>query len=439
MELDYHAIFLAANELHQEGKHRKAFAELKQILDFPGEMNGDSRWQEVWHLFGSIAGAMGLEKLSHLAIAAGDKPDNAQLLYSLGYELIEVELPLIAATPLNQAHLLLPDNEAILSELSTAFENAGMYDLAYMHLSCAEHVLEESFMCRYLYAFNGIMSGHLEAGREMLPSLQEPPDENFAFMRDRIAQFVGRADLLTPLDGLDQHDLRGWHFVLTGSILLHLSPYGFEKPMRGRYSFVHDSYVLVREGIERVRACLHTWGVKPKSVVYFPDKHSEIIAQSLALTEGVSCVAWYPEMELGEGPILHVAYDLSRTSGEYIRSQLVRQPSEFLWAHALNWVEDFPLTPDFSTFMYEYNHAPWEVGGVLVSPEGGTEELEADDVDSVEDLIEKVRGAELEHNPIDEMEDFLEMVHSVGKPLSGSSREKYFQGSPVKSARWNKG
>jgi len=435
MELNYHAIFQGATDLHQDGKHRQAFAELRQVLDFPGEMNGGQRWHDVWYLFGSIAGAMGLEKLSHLAIAAGDKPDNAQVLYSLGYELIEVGLPLVAATPLNQAHLILPENEAILSELSTAFENAGMYDLAYMHLSTAEHILEESFMCRYLYAFNGIMSGHLEAGREMLPTMQDPPDENFAFMRDRIAQFMQRSETIAPLEGLDRQDLRGWHYVLTGGILLHLSPYGFDKPMRGRYSFLHDSYVLIREGIERVRACLHTWGVKPQQLVYFPDTGSEVIARAMARIEGATYTAWYPGLETGDGPVLFIAYDLSRASGEFIRSQVERKSHTFLWSHALNWTEDFPLTPDFTTFMYEYNYAPWEeMGSHLVETEEG--ELGELDVNS---LVEKVQAAEEEINPVDDLEVFLEMVHTIGVPSVGSSREKYFQGSPVKSARWNKG
>lgn len=437
MESNYHAIFQAASAYHEDGEHRKAFAELRKLLDFPGDMNGENSWKDVWHLFGSIAGAMGFEKLSHLAIKAGDQPHDAQLLYSLGYELIEVHLPLVAATPLNQAHLMLPDNEAILSELSTAFENSGLYDLAYMHLSCATEVLEESFMCRYLLAFNGIMSGHLEECREIFPTLESPPDENFVFMRDRIQTFLERADQLDALSDLGTHDLRGWHYVLSGGLILHLSPHGFDEPMRGRYCYVQDSYEMVREGVERVRACMHTWGAKPQTVVFFPDKHSEVLARALASLEGVQLQQWFAGYEAPEGPTLYVAYDLCRTSGEFIRTFLERSPDQFLWAHALNWVEDFPITADFNTFMYQYNMAPWEGGGVVVDPDLQGQTIAEDDPATAEELTEKVLSAKIADNPVDEMEEFLSFIHAVGAPKPGIRRSKYFQGSPVKSNRMN--
>ncbi len=437
MDLDYHDIFQVAGAHHSDGDHRKAFAELRKLLEYPGEMNGEDSWADVWQLFGSIAGAMGFEKLSHLAIKAGDEPHDAQLLYSLGYELIEVNLPLIAATPLNQAHLMLPDNEAILSELSTAFENAGHYDLAYMHLSCASQVLKESFMCRYLLAFNGIMSGHLEEGREIYPSLSSPPDENFEFMRDRIGNFLERADRLAEITDLGHHDLRGWHYVLTGGMLLHLSPYGFDEPMRGRYCYVQDSYGLVREGVERLRASLHTWGIRPESVLYYPDKNSEVLARVVARLEDVDIQAWSEGQEIPEGPTLIIAYDLGHTSGEFIRAFLERKPNQFLWAHALHWVEDFPITADFCTFMYEFNLAPWEGGGASIDPVTQAQTVTEDDPAPASELAERVLIAEIEDNPVDEMEEFLSFIHAVGQPASGDRREKYFQGSPVKSNRMN--
>lgn len=437
MELNYHAIFQAASAFHDEGDHRKAFAELRKLLEYPGELNAEDSWKDVWHLFGSIAGAMGFEKLSHLAIKAGDQPHNAQLLYSLGYELIEVHLPLIAATPLNQAHLMLPDNEAILSELSTAFENAGLYDLAYMHLSCAKDVLKESFMCRYLLAFNGIMSGHLAEGREIYQTLAAPPDENFAFMRERIGNFLDRADKLTNVSDLGSHDLRGWHFVLTGGLLLHLSQYGFDEPMRGRYCYLQDTYSLVREGIERVRASLHTWGVRTLTVVFFPDRNSEVLARAFAELEGANLTQWFDGHEAPQGPTLYLAYDLGQTSSEFIRECLDRKPDQFLWGHALNWVEDFPITPDFTTFMYQFNIAPWEGGGAAIDPETQEQTITEDDPAPVADLARKVLEAEINDNPVDEMEDFLSFIHAVGLPSVNCRREKYFQGSPVKSNRMN--
>ena len=292
-------------------------------------------------------------------------------------------------------------------------------------------------MCRYLLAFNGIMSGHLEEGRKMLPTLADPPDENFAFMRDRITNFLSRADALDGLSDLGAHDLRGWHYVLTGGILLHLSPYGFDEPMRGRYCYIQDSYGLVREGVERVRAALHTWGAKPETILYFPDKHSEILARACAALEGVEAREWVAGQPDPQGATLCVAYDLARTSGEFIRAYIERHPNQFLWVHALNWVEDFPITPDFNTFMYQFNLAPWEGGGVAVDPETQEQTVTEDDPAPATELAKKVLEVEMDENPVDDMEEFLSLVHTVGRPAPGSRREKYFQGSPVKSNRMN--
>ncbi len=437
MDLDYHNIFQIASDYHSEGEHHKAFVEVQKLVEYPGEMNIEDSWAEVWQLFGSIAGAMGFEKLSHLAIKASDQPHNVQLLYCLGYELIEVNLPMVAATPLNQAHLMNPDNEAVLTELCTAFENAGQYNLAYMHLSCATQILKSSFMCRYLLAFNGIMSGHLEEGRAIYPSLSEPPDENYDFMRDRIGKIIERADKLVDITDLDSHDLRGWHYVLTGGTLLHLSPYGFDGPMRGRYCYVQDSFSLIREGVERVRACLHTWGLQPETVVYFPDKHSEILARAFASLEGAKIQPWSEGQKVPGAPILYIAYDLNLTSSEFIRGLLERKPKQFLWGHALNWVEDSPITADFTTFMYQFNLAPWEDGVVAIDPVTQVQKVTEDNPSPASELAEQILKTQIDDNLVDEMEAFLSFIHATGPPPTNICREKYFQGSPVISNRMN--
>ena len=110
MDTNFEHVYLAAEDLLGQSDPLGAYQEIRKVMEYPGNMHGKDAWEKAWYLFGEVAGALGLEKLSHLAVRAGDFPHDPQLLYKLGYELIEARLPMIAATPLNQAHLMEPTN-----------------------------------------------------------------------------------------------------------------------------------------------------------------------------------------------------------------------------------------------------------------------------------------------------------------------------------------
>lgn len=433
MELNFNHSYENSKEHHEAGDHLKAFQELSQVMEYPGFMHGEGEWLLGWQLLGSIAGAMGFERLSHLAIRAGDLPHDPKVLYNLGYELVEVDLPKIAATPLNQAHLMCPDNEAILTELSAAFENSGCYDLAYMNLASSGAILEESYMCRYLLAFNAIMSGHLKECKAAFPGLDNPPDDNFAFMRDRIARFLARAEALADLERLDNSDLRGWHHVLSASLLLHLSPYGFDAPMRGRYAFVQDNLELVRTGLQRLLAAVQTWNLDLQQVICWEDRESKIIGAAFAKLSGLPLRSW--DEVPADAPGLYVAYDLQKTSSEFLQRFLDRKPGQWLWGHALQWTEDFPIAADFVTFMYQHNSSPWD--SKMRFDEEKQEMVTDPPVKADEDkLVAELLATEVEDNPVDGMEEFLAFVQTIGPLVDSGRREKYFQGSPVRSNRF---
>lgn len=432
MDLSFEHIYLKAEDLNQQSSPMEAYQELRKVMEYPGNMHGKDAWERAWYLFGNIAGALGFEKLSHLAIRAGDYPHDPKLLYNLGFELIEAQLPMIAATPLNQAHLMVPDNEAILTELTMALENAGMYDIAYLNLISSPGILEKSYLCRYLAAFNGIMSGHLEEIREFLPGLASPPEENLSFMRERISGFLQRADQIREVARLDVKDLRGWHYVLTGGLLLHLSPFGFEKPMRGRYAYVHDSYTLIREGIEKVRAAVQTWGVDWTRIVHYPNQESEILARALVTYSGGTTQAWTPDLDLGQAGLI-VAYDLSNTSSEFLQGASERVEGQWVWSHAHKWTEDFPFTADFHTFMHQECCRPWQSG--MQSEHGNGTVCEPSSI-GTEEAIAKILSADLVENPVDDMEEYLAFAQAIGVPPMAGCREKYFHGSPVRSSRF---
>src|SRR4029077_773926 len=95
-----------------------------------------------------------------------------------------------------------------------------------------------SFLCAYLYAFNAAMTGRLDLARTALADLQ-PDSSETESMRGTIAGIVARAERIAGVCALDARDLRGWHYVLTGGLVIHQSPYGFDDPMHGPHASPH--------------------------------------------------------------------------------------------------------------------------------------------------------------------------------------------------------
>lgn len=415
MEISFDDIYFRAQQKHLEGAQEQAFAQIRPLIEYPGMMVTAQQWKLTWELLGGIAGGMGKEKLSHLSMRVALENEDSKVLYSLGYELNENEFPQMAATVLNEAHMLDPMNEAVLSELAVAFENAGMFDLAYLYLSGSIDFVPEGSICRYSLAFNALMCGEVEEARRMMEECMGKEKGQHKYAWERVQRILERLDLLGG--ELEKDKLREWHFVLTGGILLHRSLHGSEAKLPGRYQYFKDSSRVMRKGIERLRACFRTWGNSPKQVFYFPDTKSEILARAFATIEGVQAQAW--SSENAHSPGLFVAYDLRKTSSKFVQGFETRREGQFLWAHMLCWVEDFPLTADFHTLMFQHNEDPGRVDGSV----------------DLEFELQQILGTSYEENPYDPLENYLGFIHQVGQFPSVGVRERYFQGSPVKGRR----
>src|SRR4029078_12210492 len=110
----------------------------------------------------------------------------------------------------------------------------------------------------------------------------------------RIEGYLARADAARGHAPLDATDLRGWHFVLTGGLLLHISPHGFDEGMRGRYAFVPDSPATCFEGIRRVALVLDALDHRPERVLAPADRASAILAPATAIALNLPNQAWRP-------------------------------------------------------------------------------------------------------------------------------------------------
>src|ERR1044071_8319793 len=167
-----------------------------------------------------LASRRGAGPLADLADAAVRDPDSPDRLYDLGYALIDAGAPAIAAAVLWRCLALVGDSEEVVCELVSALESALAYPDAVAVLEDHAALRARSFLCRYLYAFNAAMSGRLELTRAVLAELASAETTG---LRDTIHGICERADRVAGVCPLDDRDLRGWHYVLTGGLLSHQS------------------------------------------------------------------------------------------------------------------------------------------------------------------------------------------------------------------------
>jgi hypothetical protein len=185
----YHEARQTALETAERGDAHEAFGTFRWTLEYPGQFGDDpERWRDALTVFARIATALAGDEFAALAHRAARAPDDTQALYDLGYGLIEQGLNGMAATVLARANLLCPSQEPIVTELACALER----DLRF-HEAC-RILIEQSFLCRYLLAYNGLMTGDLIEPRQLLRSLGPGDDANLAAMVARIKGMLTRAD-----------------------------------------------------------------------------------------------------------------------------------------------------------------------------------------------------------------------------------------------------
>lgn len=425
----------------EAGDPRGAFQALRPLFGEPELGFQRARLAAGLRLLARIGAQIAGEAFAAKAQAAATEPDDLSALFQLGYELIEQGLSDVAVAVLTRANALQPGEEPIVGELVTALERELRYGEARELLESAPGLLAHSFTCRYLLAFTSLISGDLAGARQAAGRLhpgQEPAEQ---FMAGRIARALARCEALAGLCPLDGQDLRGWHLALTGGVLLHCSPYG-EEVMRGRYAFVQDSEALCLEGLRRAAAVLEALGLRPPQVFALPDRNSSVLAHAAARALGLPLCPW-PEQGSAE-PGLIVAYDMDEQSEPVLRSLLEHRPGQVLWCHAACWTHDLPVAPDLTTFLHQYNRAPWGERLRYQQESGEAAALPADEAPA-EQIAERVVAAELAPGELGDLDALLELVRGAaarpGPPLlaalqGGGRRERQWAGSPVPSSRF---
>jgi hypothetical protein len=399
------------------GDDRAAFARLRGRLAWPRGKDVPAaelpRWLE---LLATITNRLHATALGGLATAAQHDPDSPDHLYELGYALIDAELPTIAATVLWRCLALVGDSEEVVCELVSALESALAYGDALAILEDHAALRAHSFLCRYLYAFNAAMTGKLDVARRSLAGLvPESPDTEA--MRATIDAMVARADRVATTCPLDARDLRGWHYVLCGGLLIHQSPFGFDDPMHGRYAWLRDSMARVATGFDRLAALARA--VDVPCVYAPPGRDHEIVARAAAARLGVPIAPW-PVVGV-PAPGLVVLYDLAELSTADVHRMLQRRPDQILFAHATSWTRDAPIAPDVTTLLYQSLVPPWHE--------------DERDAETIAAELAASPGLEPDDLAADQAERWTTLVAAVW-PLGPGTRSRLFAGGPVPSNRF---
>ncbi len=383
-------------------------------------------------LLAELAERRGAAELGQVARQAVRDPDSPDHLYELGYALIDAGAPAIAASVLWHCLALVGDSEEVVCELVSALESALAYGDAYAVLEQHSALRGRSFLCEYLYAFNAAMAGKLDVTRAALGELR-PDSEETERMRETISDIIARADRVAGITTLDARDLRGWQYVLTGTLLAHQSPYGFDEPMHGRYAWLRDSFARVSTGIARLAAVVRATRVE--CVYAPPGRDHEILARAVSQRLELPLAPW-PAVGV-PAPGLIVVYDLAELPHSEIPRLAHRKPDQILYAHASPWTHDFPIAPDVTTVLYETLVPPW--GETLIATPTDAVALEpadARDMDALAAEIVASPGLDAEETASDELERWEALVAATWPPHPGP-RPRLWAGGPVASNRFN--
>jgi hypothetical protein len=374
-------------------------------------------------LLAEVARAVGMEELATLCATA--VPLEPQAVYDAGMATLGAGLPELAIPLLHFVDLWAPDEEGVLYPLASAYEDSFRHREAWQLVD--GRACLTGFMADYLVAANAMCAGDVGVARGRIDAMVAPAEPpHAAAMLDSVRQLLARYDRAAPHTTLDEVDLRGWHYVLHGSQLLHLSPYGYPDPMRGRFAWLQDDCDRIALCQRRLVAALEAWG-RPVQVLATPDDGSARVAAALAERLGVPVAPWSAD---AEG--LVAVYDLADVDAEIQLALCSR--SQRLYAHAMSWTDAPPNVPDFVGVLYQALVAPW--GERVVMGEDGAESHTPEVVDDAtwaRRIAEASDAEDEDMPPADGLDVLVAFAKAVG-PTVGERR--YWGPGPVPSARF---
>ncbi|MFJ4467176.1 tetratricopeptide repeat protein [Streptomyces sp. NPDC089424] len=416
-----------------EGDVPGALRQLRQGTD-------DLPLDELALVVARAAGSAGFDDLRTAADSLAARPEKAQALYDFGYACIERGVPYLAIPALRLALRQAQGSAAVLRELVSAYEREGRHRDAVEVLTAHESGLVD-WPDRYLLVYNALMAGDLAVARRRHARLPDPQDAMWLPAQARQRRMLERAGRTEPVSPLDATDLRGWQYVIGGTVLGTLSPYGFESGMTGRFAWLQDTHGQCLRGLLRLKAVLGAAGVRPTSVSLLPERGSRILGLAAAEVLELPAKPFAPDRE----DTVVVAYDLNVVADaeqgpEILGRLLERTPGQVLHEHASSWTDPPVVTADSVTLLHQSATAPWE--GQLRAGEDGNVDRGAPDGRPEEDIAADILAADASPDegdggaPADPVEKLTDFVSAVRDTWLTGDRAGLNSTGPVSSSRF---
>ncbi|TDD77739.1 hypothetical protein E1293_25850 [Actinomadura darangshiensis] len=387
---------------------------------------------EVARLMAGAAAMSGFDDMQEAATAVAVQQEPQQL-YDFGYACIERGIAFLAIPALTRALEMLPDEPLLLLELVSALERENRHADAVAVLEPRVDALEP-WPARYLLAHNALFAGDLARAEHEAGRLPVPDDQVWLPARDRLARMITRGQVVRGVSPLDATDLRGWHFVLGGSFVLTLSPYGFDAGMTGRFAYTADGFPACRRSLDRLRLVLDAAGRRPTSVGLLPDRSSRVLGLAAARLLGLPAEPFAP----GRPDVLAVAYDLNETDVETLHE---RAEGQVLFEHATCWTEPPAVSADVTGFLHQVAKSPW--GEQLRVSDDGQPETVPPDERPEEELAAEIIAADPHEDeegdgatPPDPDERLVAFARAVGGRWLTGPRDMVHSPGPVPSSRF---
>ncbi len=419
---DFNQRLHEAKQKLDSGDAQGAFQILRWVFHDLNLSNRTEDFSDALGALAPIAAEIAGDEFAEQVRACSCNPSEPQEIFDLAGTFGEEGVFDIAACLAMRARLLVPEEEEVTAMLADLLEEDQRHEEAYEIVKEDVKRFPDSFYMQYLLAFHAIMCADLENARTAFSRLTNPPDEDHQFLTDRISAMLARCDEISTACDLGPHDLRGWHYLVTGSTLTHVSPLGFDEGMNGRYAFTGDSYERCKEGLLRLKEVIAASGLKPQRIIALPERNSNILAMAAANLLELPYTPW--ESGIREG--LVIAYDLADLNEENARGLYEHHPGQILFAHATSWTDPIPYVADITTYLYQQQQSPWDERMELNGEE--IVNLPADEAPPKE-LAARIANAELEEDALADLDELKKIVAATGE--QAAFRQKTGSRSPL--------
>ncbi len=383
------------------------------------------------------ARALGEVELATVAAAAASARGDGGALAAVGRRLCVEGAPATAALLLACAHRLAPDDEAVAHARVSALGADGRHREACRVLRELPSWMAAGRESRALLAWHALLAGDLDEPRRLLPELAGSPAPAHRARADELRGMLARADAARTSSSLDERDLRGWHFVITGGLLLTRSSHG-AAVMNGRHGFVHDDHRDCLAGLRRAAAVMTAWDQPVARVLAPADRDSAILACAAGMILGCRVEAWSAD-RAG----LITVYDVDRLTPAQRASLADHRPGQVLYSHAASWTAQPAFAADLVARVHQIGLAPWDAARGLDPATGTLREVPADGA-PIAELAARVASAALTADDLADLPALLALAEAA-RTLTGDDaagglrvtgrRRPAWTGTPVASVR----